>query len=68
MMKATTAQTLTEANQNSASPKLLAEKKLMQNITPRNKALQIHPGTSANQYCMMICAATKSTATAIAQL
>ncbi len=61
------AATLMDANQNSNSPKLRTEIRLvMVKITISNKA-NTHEGTSGNQYCNSIAPATASSATTITQ-
>ena len=57
MMKATIAATLTAANQNSLSAKILTEKKLERKIKIMKTRLQIETGTEGNQCRMIIPAA-----------
>ncbi len=68
MMKATIAATLTAANQNSLSAKILTEKKLERKIKIMKTRLQIQTGTEGNQCRMIIPAAVNSLPRAIVQV
>lgn len=68
MMKATIAATLTAANQNSLSAKILIEKKLERKIKIMKTRLQIETGTEGNQCRMIIPAAVNSRPREIVQV
>ena len=66
--KTMTVMTLMPANQNSASPKTRAEKRLSSRMIVRKAPLHRSDGEAGNQYFMTMEAATSSTAIVIAQL